>query len=378
MYNQAHQVNYTVGYVCFIKGNGYLDNSTLDYNAVNCLTPADFLHSPSETLYHLDSVKYMLSHVMEQYFGKQMRYQKIKVCLKETWLPKYRKWSMPLEHMQCAVQKADIIPLPTLLYNEASISATIEIIRELAERLRLNLGRLWGKKIMFKGDLLTIRNIMGAIYRKQEEPTYMDSFAWIEPIAGVFYLQMTLLKMLLITFWGESSDVYLLQRFSTTLPGRNSVTKDAKDFHSCDDFFRTIIYSTIIALFMHESGCQTIKAFETWLCKNNWPQLIKSIAEKHLTLTNVYSLRDAGKDQVAADVEITLVAKKDEWRIKKKKGDRQPNWVNRRVELTENLFKGLRDLVRENALLLASCGLLHLDFADACHGGYSGRLEMCI
>lgn len=129
---------------------------------------------------------------------------------------------------------------------------------------------------------------------------------------------------------------------------------------------------------MHESGCQTIKAFETWLCKNNWPRLIKSIAEKHLTLTNVHNLRDAGKDQVAADVEITLAAEKDEWRIKKKKGDRQPNWVNRRVKLMENIFKGLQDLVRENALLLASCGLLYLDFADACRAEYSSRLEIYI
>lgn len=128
MYNQAHQVNYTAGYVCFMKGNGYLYNSTLDYNAVNCLTPADFLHGPSETLYYLASVKYMLSHVMEQYFRKQMWYQKINVGPKETWLPKYRKWSIPLEHMQCAVQKADIIPLPILPYNKASINATIEII----------------------------------------------------------------------------------------------------------------------------------------------------------------------------------------------------------------------------------------------------------
>lgn len=261
------------------------------------------------------------------------------------------------------------------MYNEASISATIDIIREITTRMGLDSHLLHGHKIMFKGDLLTVRKITRAIYRKQEEPSYMHSLAWIKPVAGLFHLQLTLVKILLTTFWGDSGDEYSFHRFSTALPGRSSVTSEAKGFHKSDDFLRTVVQASIIALCMHESACSTIGAFETWLSQHDWPKLLKKVVEAHLKLSTVHELQCAAEKGVAHEVNAALATEQEEFQNIRKKGQRQPNWVNRRLELTKKMSKPARDVVRENALLATSCGVLYLDFIDACRGGYSGRME---
>lgn len=97
-----------------------------------------------------------------------------------------------------------------------------------------------------------------------------------------------------------------------------------------------------------------------------------------LELTTVHKLRSAGDAEISAEVDTILATEKETWLANREKGQRQPNWINRRLELTKSLSKNVRDLVRENSLLFASCGLLYLDFADACGGGYSGRVEKCL
>lgn len=84
---------------------------------------------------------------------------------------------MPLKEIQCAVQAADILPLPTLSFDESKISGTIEILQELVIRLGLNPQILHGKKVIFKGNYMTVRNITWAIYYKQEELFYIDGFS---------------------------------------------------------------------------------------------------------------------------------------------------------------------------------------------------------
>ncbi|MCJ1342648.1 hypothetical protein MMC31_000835 [Peltigera leucophlebia] len=79
MYNQNHQVNYTAGYICFMKGNEYLYSSSVDYSAVNSFEPEDFLPDDSALKHHCESAQYILSNIFEQYFSKQLRHQKQKI-----------------------------------------------------------------------------------------------------------------------------------------------------------------------------------------------------------------------------------------------------------------------------------------------------------
>lgn len=71
---------------------------------------------------------------------------------------------MPLKEMQCAKDKANILLLPTLPYNESEISETINILRELIQYLDLDDYVFEDKVGVAKRDWLTIRNITRAIY----------------------------------------------------------------------------------------------------------------------------------------------------------------------------------------------------------------------
>ena len=80
---------------------------------------------------------------------------------------------------------------------------------------------------MIKENWLTVQNIPQAIYQKAEKPEILYTLGWIEPIAGLFYLQMNILKLFIFTFWGESNDKCFFLRFNITL--RRKVHKDVKD-----------------------------------------------------------------------------------------------------------------------------------------------------
>lgn len=77
---------------------------------------------------------------------------------------------MPLKKMQCAKEKANILPLPTLPYDKSKISKTIDILGELIQRLDPDDYVFKDKVMMAKKHWLTIWNITQAIYQKQEKP----------------------------------------------------------------------------------------------------------------------------------------------------------------------------------------------------------------
>ncbi len=72
-----------------------------------------------------------------------------------------------MPNIRCRNEVSDILPLPTLPYNEGSIAGTIEILREIAERLGLSDEIVRDKVILLKSDLLTVRNCRRSIYRWQ-------------------------------------------------------------------------------------------------------------------------------------------------------------------------------------------------------------------
>lgn len=113
---------------------------------------------------------------------------------------------MPLKELQCAKEKANILSFPVLPYNKFEISETIDILRKLIQRFDLNDNVFEDKVVMAKGDWLTVQNITLAIYQKQEEPEILYTIGWIKPIAGLFHLQMNILKLFMFTFWGQSND----------------------------------------------------------------------------------------------------------------------------------------------------------------------------
>lgn len=146
---------------------------------------------------------------------------------------------MPLKVIQYAIRKADVIFLLILLLNEATISETINILRFLVKWLGLK-DMVEDKIMPIKRNFLTIRNVTQALYYKQDEPNTLYKFSWLEPIAELFHLQMNLLRLFHMTFWGKSKDQYSLQRFHVVLVQKR-VNMEVKNFHACDNFFEAII-----------------------------------------------------------------------------------------------------------------------------------------
>lgn len=204
LYNKAHIVNYIVGYICFMNA---LDGSSLshisrenvDYDAVNSLTARNFLLDKVGYNHCSATMRYILGRTLGKHFGAELKTQKH--IRERKLLLKYSNWPIPLKSIQCIMWKADIITLLILPLNKASIAEIVNILRWLTECLGPT-DVVEDKVVPIKGDFLTMRPITRAIYRKQDEPNALYKFSWLEPIAGLFHLQINILSLFQISFWG--------------------------------------------------------------------------------------------------------------------------------------------------------------------------------
>lgn len=94
IFNQGAQINYTVGYICFlgpyeqsedectsdcIWQNQYLSASLIDHTAANALCADNFLLSLADRQLRGDAVRHTISRVLGRYFAKTMRKQKVEL-----------------------------------------------------------------------------------------------------------------------------------------------------------------------------------------------------------------------------------------------------------------------------------------------------------
>ena len=179
LYNKAHIVNYTIGYVCFMNAdNGsflpYINHNQVQHEAVTSFVASNFLLDQIGLNHQMASTYYILVRALEQHFAPAMRKQKHVVAGK--LMPKYFNWPMPLKDIRCAIRKTDVIFLPILPLNKATISETIDILHFLVERLSLQ-GVVEDKIVPIKRDFLTIKNVTQALYCKQDEPNTLYKFS---------------------------------------------------------------------------------------------------------------------------------------------------------------------------------------------------------
>ncbi len=174
-------------------------------------------------------------------------------------IPIYRKRPSPLSDIKCNPDTANVFPLPTLTANKTTISGTIDIVQELAESFELTDEVVKDKLISIKRDLMTIHNCRCAIFRRQDELSPLNKYSWLEPMVGLFHLQMNFLSILFGKFWRVVGDIISLNWYHGILK-RKYVSKIANNnnFYHSDDFFRTIIEAMVITLCIHTAGCSTI------------------------------------------------------------------------------------------------------------------------
>lgn len=218
---------------------------------------------------------------------------------------------------------------------------------------------------------------------------------------------MNVLKVITKAFWGSVVDPTSLSRLNNVL-GRKNVNQKCLIFQQNHDFFRTVIDALAIALCMEDLSLSNISGLKDWLAHNDWRRLIERAVE-HVGPFATNDMRENAASKTEKDVETALAAKKAEWaaahpqanrdqdqeegrargrgrprghgreaRAGADLNDHEPNWLEVGRTLEKEYTKQNRDLVRENTILLLACGLLYLDFDNACQQGYSGRVEKCI
>lgn len=55
-----------------MKDDEYIHSSSVDYSVFNSLKPKDILSDDFALKHHCESVQYMLSNTLKQYFSKQL------------------------------------------------------------------------------------------------------------------------------------------------------------------------------------------------------------------------------------------------------------------------------------------------------------------
>ena len=401
IHNHAHQVNYTAGFVCVMEccaerqcECGSLPAESIDREAALAVGFRDFDLSDGMTdQYFQEAAAYLFGTALGRYFKESMAQKR-----NSDGSAKYKVDRAPLSEIKARQRRSQIYCMRTFGEDEASIAGTISILKMISEELGLAVGDdgvdLRDKVVMYHGDYLTVRNLRTALHRRRVEVEPAMRFGWVEPVAGLFHLQMNVLKMLMHAFEGEpAGESFRVTRFTRMLR-RQGISKDIKDFHACDEFFRNLGDGYIIAFYMHCAGIPagSFDKLQDHLAVADWPKTIRKAVEKSdLGLFQVDMLRGKATDAVLVEVKerMAVLRKEREQLLEERRkekaatGQKQerlpgPRWANVQKKLELELSGPARDVVRENALLLLISVLVYQDFHDACRGGYSGRVEKCV
>lgn len=385
--NRGHFVNYIAGFVTFMEHGPHMSRESVDHKVVNNLTCEDIILDDTDIRYHQEAARAAACQILSKYVPSGLCAQSVRDSAGRM-VPKYPMWDPPLMNERCSLGEADILPLPTLvmpinprLRSEALIIATIGLLEKYVDILGLSSADLGTMKYLINTDLMTVRNIISTIYIRQEEPYLEDTFDWAEPVAGLFHIQMTALKMLYNVFWGNPDDIVSLSRFTNQLC-RKKILEKATDFHLCNQFFLLLVEGFWLALIASECGCNTLEELETYMAKEDWRAMLDRVASTYMDPYAVHKIRSRAEEQVRLHVgnEIDALCARHESLVAKGQEKELPieYWNAKEAQMVEQRLPRERDEVRENALLFLTNGLLYREFHEACRGGFSGRVFKCL
>lgn len=129
-----------------------------------------------------------------------------------------------------------------------------------------------------------------AIYQCTNKVTELDTFKWLELIAYLFHLQMTVLKTFFQILCGKSRDTSSLNWCFDTLR-RPKISKDMKNFYLCNDFFKTVIDVNMVAFCITSTRCKDINIYKKWLVNSDWYVEIFRLKNLNLKLFEIQKLR---------------------------------------------------------------------------------------
>ena len=147
-----------------------------------------------------------------------------------------------------------------------------------------------------------------AINQCKGKVTKLDTFKWLEPITGLFHLQMTVLKTFFQILWGKSRETSSLSRCHDALR-RPKVFKDIQNFYTSNDFFKIVIDANIVALCIISVGCKDISKYKKWLVNLDWSEKIFRLKNLNLKPFEIQKLRSEATQKVNKTTAIIFAAK---------------------------------------------------------------------
>lgn len=385
--NRGHLVNYIAGFVTVMKRGPHISHENVDHKMVNNLTFEDVMLDATDIRCHQETARAAACQILSKYLSSGPCAQNAGDPA-ESMVPKYPMWDPPLTNEGCSLRRPNILPLPTLvmpintrLKSEALIIATIGLLEKYVDILGLSSDDLSTMKYLINADLMTVRNITSTVHVRQEEVHRENTFGWAEPVAGLFHIQMTALKMLYNVFWGKPKDTVSLSRFTNQLC-RKIILENATDFHLCNQFFLLLVDGFWLALIASECDCNTLEELETYMAKEDWRAMLDRVASTYIDPYAVHSIRSGAEEKVRLQVgnEIATLCARHENLVARGQETELPieYWIAKEAQMVEQRLPRERDEVRENALLFLNNGLLYREFHEACRGGFSGRVFKCL
>ena len=164
MRNRHHQRHYTAGYIAFLVGTerqGLLPHQEM----VNWGDAADL--TISDIMVSAETLEYTRKAAASNIWSILYKHSKSAMCVQLIRRNKegkvihgvYERISAP-EAFVLPVEKSDLHTLIAFNRNEAIINEVIEIISDILTELDLPPAELLDKVILFKGDYMTVRNIL--------------------------------------------------------------------------------------------------------------------------------------------------------------------------------------------------------------------------
>lgn len=127
-------------------------------------------------------------------------------------------------------------------------------------QLSLNKEIVYNKIVIMRDNLFIIKNMTQTIYQHCGKLMKINRFDWFEPTAELFHLQINLLTMFFDKLWGKPRNITSLDQY-TKVSKRLKMSKDIKNFYTCDTFLKHLIDIYVIALIMKESSQKNIDEF---------------------------------------------------------------------------------------------------------------------
>lgn len=173
--NWAYLENYTAGFVTFMGRHPHLSLESVNHGMVNNLSCSNILLRSAAVQCHQEAARASACQILLKYMPSTLCAQTVRNPAGKL-VPKYSMWELLLINKKCHLGKADILPLPVLARNEAKVVDTIDILQDYIEVFGIPSADLKKHKFIINGDLMTVQNIGGSIFRRQDESHLEDKF----------------------------------------------------------------------------------------------------------------------------------------------------------------------------------------------------------